>query len=228
MWTILCDFDGTVTLKDTTDAVFSMFANPQWRIIEEQWEEGKISSATCMRRQVELLDADLSEIDAFLDTIPVDPYFSEFADFCKISNIPLVIASDGVDYFIHHLLKRCGLSYLPVRANHLVRQGNRRYSLHGPDENICEAQSGTCKCSMAEQKTRHTLLIGDGRSDFCLAHKVDMVFAKHNLLEYSIFHALPHKGFTDFCDVKRLMQQLISVEMPDIAHPATLNEVVAI
>lgn len=222
MWTILCDFDGTVALKDTADAVFSRFADPAWQSVEDLWEQGKIGSAECMRRQVELIDASLPEIEAFLDTLPVDPYFSEFVEFCEASAIPLIIASDGVDYFIRHLLKRYGLPHLPVRANHLVQKGNRRYNLRSPDEGACKMQAGTCKCVLAEQDTRHTLLIGDGRSDFCLAHKVDMVFAKHRLLEYCISHTLPYQAFADFRDVQVLMQQLLSVEMPDITRPTAL------
>ncbi len=51
---VFCDFDGTITLIDATDAVLEEFALPAWREWEARWVAGEISSRTCLTRQVEL------------------------------------------------------------------------------------------------------------------------------------------------------------------------------
>ena len=50
---IICDFDGTITLKDSTDLLLiNRFADPCWLDIENEWLKGKsaagnVSSASC-------------------------------------------------------------------------------------------------------------------------------------------------------------------------------------
>jgi len=200
---VLCDFDGTITKRDTADAIFSRFAAPEWRDIETRWEAGEIGSAECMRRQIELLDASLPELDKALDALEIDPSFAAFAGFCEAAEIELVIVSDGVEYFIDRILRQAGLKRLPVRANRLVRLGERSYSLTHPYRVMdCAPGAGTCKCMIAAAEGGHwtTVFIGDGRSDFCVARKADIVFAKNRLLRYAReqgIAAVPYKAFSD-------------------------------
>src|SRR6185369_8213968 len=63
-WTILCDFDGTVSVEDITDSLLERFARPGWQKIEQAWRRGEIGSHDCMAEQVALLDASREEIDA--------------------------------------------------------------------------------------------------------------------------------------------------------------------
>ena len=37
MYTFLLDFDGTITLEDTTDGLFDRFADPSWRELDAAW-----------------------------------------------------------------------------------------------------------------------------------------------------------------------------------------------
>ena len=65
-WTILCDFDGTVSVEDITDSRLERFARPGWQKIEQAWRRGEIGSHDCMAEQVALLDASREEIDALI------------------------------------------------------------------------------------------------------------------------------------------------------------------
>src|SRR5262249_32097207 len=121
---VLCDFDGTISVADTTDAIFDRFA-PAWRIIEALWEAGEIGSAECMRRQIELMDVSAEELDEALDGLEIDPTFPAFVRFCDTAKIELSVVSDGVDYFIRRILRNADLAHLAVRANRLIRRGPR-------------------------------------------------------------------------------------------------------
>jgi 2,3-diketo-5-methylthio-1-phosphopentane phosphatase len=208
---VLCDFDGTISVADTTDAIFDRFA-PSWRTIEALWEAGEIGSAECMRRQIELMDASAEELGEALDELEIDPTFPAFVRFCDIAKIELSVVSDGVDYFIRRMLKNAGLTHLPVRANQLIRRGARRYSLAHPNQTRdCLTGAGTCKCAQASAgcASRYTILIGDGRSDFCVSHKADAVFAKKSLLHYTAGQGIGAFEYATFADVQAVLEALL-------------------
>ncbi|MBI4724310.1 MAG: MtnX-like HAD-IB family phosphatase [Rhodomicrobium sp.] len=207
---ILCDFDGTVSQADTTDAIFTRFA-PAWLEIEAMWEAGEIGSSECMRRQVELMDVSLPELDETLDELEIDPTFPAFVQFCQASRFELIVVSDGVDYFIRRMLQRAGLARLPVRANQLIQRGERRFSLGHPHKvQNCVSGAGTCKCASAapECAPRQTMLIGDARSDFCVSHKAGIVFAKKSLLRYTREHGIAAFEYSSFTDVQAILEGL--------------------
>lgn len=210
---ILCDFDGTISKADTTDAIFDRFA-PAWRSIEVLWEGGEIGAAESMRSQIELMDASMPELDEALDAIEIDPTFPGFVEYCDAAGIGLVVVSDGIDYFIQRILQRAGLSRLPVRANRLIQRGQRRYSLVHPHRvQSCASGAGTCKCTRAaaECAANRTVLIGDGRSDFCVSHQADIVFAKKSLLAYTQQQAIEAFEYADFRGVQAVLENLSRV-----------------
>lgn len=212
LFRVVCDFDGTVTRVDTADAIFEQFAAPEWREIEGLWEAGEIGSAECMRRQVELLDVSLDELHQALDSIEIDPTFAAFQTFCHAEGIDLIVVSDGVDYFIRRILQRIGLARLPIRANRFIQRGPRRFSLAHPHRvQDCASGAGTCKCARAAEEGvfRKTVLIGDGRSDFCVAHEVDIVFAKKSLLRYTRENNLPAFEYVSFADVQATLAAIL-------------------
>src|SRR6266576_2180783 len=185
---VFCDFDGTISVQDATDFILSRFADPEWQDIEEQWKKGAVGSAECMQRQIALIRATRRELDAALDEIEIDLSFPAFASYCRSQGIPLTILSDGVDYFIHRILARHSLPPLPVIANQLRicgQNGNTRYHLAFPfSQAICKSAAGMCKCRCVGSPPATRLYIGDGRSDFCVANKPDLLFAKNKLAEY--------------------------------------------
>jgi 2,3-diketo-5-methylthio-1-phosphopentane phosphatase len=214
---VLCDFDGTITKVDTADAIFTRFAKPEWHAIESLWEAGEIGSAECMRRQMELVDASLSELDEALDEIEIDPTFPAFNSFCADHGIELLVVSDGVDYFIRRILQRAGLHGLPIRANRLIQRGKRRFSLGHPHRvTDCASGAGTCKCARAaaESFPYRTVLIGDGRSDFCVSHETDIVFAKKSLLRYTKEQGIAAFEYVTFADVQAAFETLLPVSAP--------------
>lgn len=210
---IICDFDGTITREDVTDILLERFALPEWREIEAAWKAGRIGSRECMLRQVDLLRADIRDIDRCLDAIDIDPGFPAFAALARRHGVDLRVVSDGIDYAIHRILGRRGLAGLPVFANHLEILEERRYRLGFPHASDgCAKGSGTCKCRIARHGASEAirLLIGDGASDYCAASSVHLAFAKDKLLTHCRDGNLPHVAFADFDEAARLLRDMIS------------------
>ncbi len=208
---VLCDFDGTISQADATDSIFERFA-PGWRRIEALLEAGEIGGAEAMRRETELMDASLPELDGALDSLSIDPTFPAFVAFCQDASLELIVVSDGIDYFIRRMLARAGLKGLPVRANRLIQRGPRRYTLGHPHRvQGCQARAGTCKCTRAKSECAGhlTVLIGDGRSDFCVSHRADIVFAKKRLLTYAGENGIEAFEYSSFEDIQAVMNDLL-------------------
>src|SRR5437667_12343876 len=69
---VYCDFDGTITCIDATDAVLEAFALPAWREWAQRWVRGAITSQQCLSRQVELIQADPKTRIQFVTDTPID------------------------------------------------------------------------------------------------------------------------------------------------------------
>lgn len=202
---IFVDFDGTITLEDTTDLILERFAAPAWKDVEQAWVRGAIGSRECMAQQVALLRATPEMLDGFIATLPIDPGFLAFARLCSDARLPLAILSDGLDRVARQVLTIIGVD-LPVISNQLVAHGRDEWRLHFPHaRDDCPVAAGNCKCATlagpVSIAAAATILIGDGRSDFCGAAQADFVFAKGALAAHCRRHEIPHLEFTDFVDL---------------------------
>lgn len=218
-WTILCDFDGTISVEDVIDSLLDRYGRPGWEQLERDWRAGRIGSRTCMSGQVALLDMSRDELDAHLAEVWIDHSFPAFVAKARELGLPIHVVSDGLDYAIHRILGRHGLGDLPVSANHLAPGiPPQRWRLTSPFQ-AAGCASGTCKCACVEQGRaagRKTLLIGDGASDFCAADRVDFVFAKHRLIEHCRAAGIAYVPITGFEDALERLPALLDGSLADL------------
>ena len=115
---IVVDFDGTISVNDTIDAMLEKFSSPEWIEIERTWLNGDIDAVTCMTKQIGLVKADNISLESFFRSIQLDasflPFFKYVTQFSKV-----VIASDGLDHAIKVALRNAGWPEIPIYSNHL-------------------------------------------------------------------------------------------------------------
>ena len=157
-----------------------------------------------MEQQFALIKGSRGAIEGYFRSITVDPMFLSFVNhvspFARVA-----VLSDGIDYPIQQVLRRLGLSSIGIFANHL------RYSAEGLSlefplfSEACTQKSGVCKCSVMRSLCAHagekTILIGDGRSDYCIARSVNYVFAKNSLRDFCASEGITHSAISSFEDV---------------------------
>jgi 2-hydroxy-3-keto-5-methylthiopentenyl-1-phosphate phosphatase len=203
---VYVDFDGTLMQHDTTDVLLERFALPEWHAVEAEWAAGRIGSRECMARQIELLRATPAELEEAVACLEMDPGFPSFLASCRDLGLGVTIVSDGLDLVIRSTLTRHRLD-VAFFANHLVHDGYDRWHLEFPNAHpTCAAGSGHCKCARTQDyPDALAIVIGDGRSDFCIAGLADLVLAKSKLTEECRSSGLPHLPFRDFREVPRLL-----------------------
>jgi len=211
---VFCDFDGTITLKDTTDAILQRYADPRWEAVERDWLDGKFGSEECLRRQMSLVRAGRKDIVSLLDTMEIDPRFAEFARLCEREEIPLHVVSDGFDFVIDHVMTRAGFGHLKHFANTLIFRENgldTAFSNSKPDCDTC----ATCKVGLMNRLARAedtAVVIGDGFSDHYIAQCADILFAKHKLRTFCESNRVPFHPFETFGDIIDTMTNIIQSE----------------
>lgn len=209
---VFCDFDGTISVVDTTDHVLTRLASPEWERLEADWVAGRIDAAACMRGQVALIGGDDAELEAVLDEIELDPGFCAFAAWCADRDLPLTIVSDGVDHFIRRILSRHGLGDLPIVSNRLAGEARARRLEQPHRREGCAAGAGVCKCATAAARSipgETIVYIGDGRSDFCVSQRADVLFAKDTLADYAAGRGQPHHVYETFHDITAMLAPLV-------------------
>jgi 2-hydroxy-3-keto-5-methylthiopentenyl-1-phosphate phosphatase len=203
---VLVDFDGTIATVDTTDALLERFALPEWHAIEDEWKAGAIGSRECMVRQVDLIRATPAEMDAFIDNLEIDPGVPAFFAYARSRGLEISVVSDGLDRTVNAVLSRFGITAV-TRANHLEHLGDDRWRLSFPNTRAdCKAFSGNCKCATPDAVSAALrIVVGDGRSDFCVAEHADFVLAKSKLVAHAQSRDLPHAAFETFAQAKSLL-----------------------
>ncbi|MBI3610157.1 MAG: MtnX-like HAD-IB family phosphatase [Nitrospirae bacterium] len=203
--TVFCDFDGTITQDDTTDAVLESFALPEYRVWEHKWEEGLITARECMEQQARLIRCSPETLRSFLAHAWIDPGIYVLERECVRNGASLVIVSDGIDFLMEEVLRARGLDHVPHYSNRLNWDQDGRpfltFPYGGPD---CEGGCGVCKCRLLEQGRLpevRTVYIGDGLSDRCVVHRADQVFAKNRLREYCLAKGIIHDSFETLTEV---------------------------
>lgn len=201
------DFDGTLSVKDSVDALLERHAPAAWHAVEADWAEGRITAQTCMQRQIGMLSATEAQLALFFAGIEIDTTFPAFLA-CARRLGELAIISDGIGRAIEATLAREGLCGLPVFANKLVREpaGWALEFVHADAD--CQVGSGVCKCAVARRLAAGgpIILIGDGRSDACLARRADFIFAKDGLARHCEVEGIAYTEFRYFSDVLRVIR----------------------
>ncbi|MCX7165590.1 MAG: MtnX-like HAD-IB family phosphatase [Rhodocyclales bacterium] len=204
------DFDGTLARKDTVDTLLEQFAPAAWKDVEQKWLLGHITAVECMGQQIRMVRASRETLEEFFQSIELDASFLPFYHHvCRHAAVAIV--SDGLDHPIQIATHKAGLPNIPVFANRL------HYVANGIDisfphlDTHCAAGNGVCKCAVARDLAQPLggpmVLIGDGKSDTCLAHRADIVFAKKSLRRYCEEQGIEHIPFDSFADVLAVVRK---------------------
>jgi 2-hydroxy-3-keto-5-methylthiopentenyl-1-phosphate phosphatase len=219
---VFVDFDGTISLEDTTDVILERFADPKWQKIEADWLSGRIGSRDCLAQQIDLVRASPEALDEICEDVPLDPHFLEFVALCRRHNIDVTVISDGLDRIVTKMLARVGID-VPVLANRLEYIGDDRWRLGFPYSHPdCRASAGNCKCrAMTGDPSSVRILVGDGRSDFCAAETADLVIAKGALAEHCQTSGISFTVFGNFAGATTVLADWIGAFERTLVAPYT-------
>ena len=205
---VLSDFDGTITTSDVAEDLLARFAPKEWEEIERLHRARLLGTREVMARQFALVHAGREELVEYARrNATMDPGVPAFLRFCRGRGIPFEIVSEGLDFYLHELIKQWGLD-VPVRTNRAVFEEGRiriEHPFADPSCNLC----GTCKLDRVFElrvSGHRVVYIGDGDSDLCPAVEADTVFAKRRLAELCETEGIAYRRFESFSEIEREMK----------------------
>lgn len=218
---ILCDFDGTVSLKDTVNRLIrSHLFDPEWRYHVKRYLRGNTGSKGVYEALAPMMRMNQNDLNQFVsDHAELDPHFPEFLDWARSREIDVKIVSDGFDATIKTLFAKHGVDGLDIFANGLHFVENDRVEISNPYSNPECGVCGTCKLSILKSfrdTYNKIILIGDGESDRHAASEADMVLALKDLFIYCARNDIPAIRMKGFQEASSLLTRRIQAVAFDL------------
>jgi len=211
---ILCDFDGTVSIKDTVNRlVREHLSDAAWRFEVKRYMRGEIGSRAVYEALAPMMKMTPRDLEAFvLEHAALDPDFPPFLEWARAHGIDVKIVSDGFDATIRALFRNHGVNGLEIFANRLELDETGRVKIATPHSNAECGICGTCKLNVLRSfRSRYDkiLLVGDGESDRHAAGEADCVLALDDLFIYCVRSGISVLRVEGFRDVLQLLTRNI-------------------
>ena len=207
---VVCDFDDTTAMENVAEMLLEEFGGSTWRDFRHSHQINETSLMEYQELAFGTVSADRNTLKEFVrQTATLRDGFKTLFEFCTSENIPLVIVSLGLDFYIEALLEKEGLETIPFFAadTSFTKKGIKcsyRYKWEG-----CW-QPGNCKCLVLDLYRglgyNTVLFAGDGNSDICPAKKSDVVFARRFLETHLSQNGLSFYKLSDFSHVIEVLK----------------------
>jgi 2-hydroxy-3-keto-5-methylthiopentenyl-1-phosphate phosphatase len=209
---IACDFDGTVTQRDTLHVIVEAFGTRGlWGTLQPRLAAGEVTVEQAMQEEFSTVRAPWSEVmPLVLAAAPVRRGFPEFVGWCRAGGHRLLIVSNGFRRVIEAVLAHAGVDDLEIVSHDAVFSTAGCRLVWAERGEVCELCARRCKRHDLHRRRRdgqRLVYVGDGISDRCAAQMADLVFARDGLAEYLAERRVPFVPFEDFVGVRRELER---------------------
>ena len=189
---LVLDWDGTVTVRDTLNAVLEEFGDTHVYERVEADLGRRLTLHEVIALEFETVRTPVAEVAAWVaENAEVRDGFHELVE----RFAPLIVSS-GFHELIEPVLAREGVE-VEVWATRVEETANGWRVLFR-DEAQCATCGEACKRGSLPEGA---VYVGDGYSDRCAALAADRVFATDGLAEYLERRGVPFEPFSDFHDI---------------------------
>ena len=215
---VFCDFDGTFSVQDVGATLAAAHAGERRPREWARYERGEITAWSYNLAVLDGLGLPEAKLQAFLETVELDPGARELVAWCEARAVPFRILSDGFDYNLDRLQQIHGVQFA-YDANHLHYENGAWRIAEGHPNPACECGTGTCKggrirAFRVERPGSAIVHIGNGRvSDLCGALAADIAFAKDSLAAALDQRGVSYERFDTLRDVIARLEEL----RPDVS-----------
>lgn len=203
MLRVFCDFDGTITNRDSIVFLTERFGGgSEFRedvLLKIVSKEMTVFEA--IEHELATVCAEWEEALAVLQAeISVDPFFGDFVGWCRERGIPLSVLSSGMRPVVEAFVGRFNV---PIFAHSVeIGAGGWRYR-H-------EEQNDKRNLLDGLPEDDEIVYVGDGTSDVSVIPFVDRLFAKEGrfLAEYCRVNGVDFTSFRNFADIQAAMEKI--------------------
>ncbi len=200
---IACDFDGTITRRDTLHLIVDTFGDRAvWDENEPALRRGEISIEQAMAAEFATVRATPEQVrELVLADAGLREGFVEFVAWARGNGHRVVILSSGFRSVIDTVLESLGVADLEVHSHeaHFSPEGTRlEWTARGERCGLCDRNCKRHDLARLQRPDESVVYLGDGISDRCVSGAADLVFARDGLAEYLTEIGTPFVPFDDF------------------------------
>lgn len=205
--TLVIDFDGTISVRDTQEAVYEVLADPAWREFNRRYLAGELSEVESATAELACLRAGPAEVDRVLESIPLDRGWPVLVGNAQDAGWEVQIASAGFDYFIERVLGRLPRG-VKLHCNG-IRWDGAKWRLQPIRSPYGDAVGHKREVIESALGRGPVWFVGDGISDLNAAiagaQAGASVWAKHHLAQELARRRITFRGYSSLNDVARAL-----------------------
>ena len=207
---IQCDFDGTITEEDIGFFLLDAFAQGDWRRLLQEYKEHKISVGHFNTQAFAMVKADRKTLlEAIKGKVKMRAGFQELIAYCSRRDFKLVIASNGLDFYIKAILKDIDLENLEVHAAQTqFHSEGLEVKYIGPDGKQLDDGLKEAYIKLFLRQGYRVIYVGNGDSDIFPAKYAHQIFATGELLAHCRENNLRCKPFNHLTDIVAALEPL--------------------
>jgi 2-hydroxy-3-keto-5-methylthiopentenyl-1-phosphate phosphatase len=204
---VFCDFDGTITARESLEAVLRTFTPEAYNAMMDRLRAGEVTIRDGVREMVGGIPSRrYPEILSFVKEIPIRPGFEELLDYLEARGIPFIVLSGGLRGMVE-----ARLGPLKARIHRIIAAD---VDLSGESIRVVsEYESRTelvAKPAVMDRfAAEESIVIGDGITDFQMARHGRVRFARGTLARYLDQEGLDYYPWSDFHDVRAVLEKSI-------------------
>jgi 2-hydroxy-3-keto-5-methylthiopentenyl-1-phosphate phosphatase len=210
-FTIVFDFDGTITEEDIFDGLFARYADPECWETHRAYHDREISLKEAYLGMAAHFRGSQEDIYCFLrEEARLRDGFRELHERLTADGARSMIVSNGFDIYLEYLVRlwNLGFSEEDIICHHAEIRGDKFIPIFREHEKLCH---DNCLIGKAEiirelqQKGAFVAFAGNGYSDTPAAHVADLVFGRQRLEEYCREEEIPFVPFSTFTEVENYL-----------------------
>jgi 2,3-diketo-5-methylthio-1-phosphopentane phosphatase len=217
-YSLFIDFDYTITTDDVGNRLFTYFSEGRNEPVVKRWLNRQISAYTCLTEEARLCQASYEGFVEYVDRFVIDNGFERIVHYCKSNKLPMYILSDGLDFYIKHILDKYGFGEIPFFSNRAVfNGGSLKIELPYWTEDCPEC--GNCKGNQIRRlkgERDRVIYIGDGFSDLCGVKQADIIFAKDDLAAYLKSNGTFFYEYDNLSQVADSLRELLKADYREV------------
>lgn len=197
---ICCDFDGTITVRETFVAMLERFSPEKAAQIIPELYAQRMTLRDGVRQMIEAIPSDkYPEIIESAKMEAIRPGLVELLDFLDSQNVPFVVVSGGVRGMVETTL---GTLIDRVKGIHAVDIDTRGEFLRPYSEFEGSTEMVEKVKVVSLYQIENWVAIGDSVTDLNMAMAAPLVFARSRLCQYLDDRHKSYIPYNDFFDVR--------------------------
>ncbi len=212
---VFSDFDGTITKQDVIMSIMRQFAPPDWKEIKDKIFNGEITISKGVSQLFSLIPSSMKDeiVKWCLENIKIREGFKEFLKFLKEKNIPFIVLSGGLDFYIYPILKPYTNLITKIYCNQADFSGKYiKVRFKYQCDPLCNDDCGMCKSSIIRQYKKDyqkVIYIGDSITDIDSSKLADIVFARNYLAKKLDELGIKYFEYETFYDIKNKLEIIL-------------------